>query len=171
MDGDCPICMDSINLEDKHDGIILAECTKCGTFKFSAKNKLFLKELSEEKKITLSHWIRSNYLKSKETVHLPDLESDSIFYNNLRQLCTVEKINNLIEYSGDNSTEIGSVIELNILDLQAIIGIVNKEGLEIIIDYFTDNKLARIIEKENNYKITLLIEGWLKYENQKRLCK
>ena len=167
MDGDCPICMESINLEDKHDGIILAECSKCGTFKFSAKNELFLKELSEEKKIALSHWIRLKNMIQTEIINLSDLESDVDFYNNLKQPCTNEKINNLIKYLGDNSNNLGCDIEISILNLQAVIGVINKEGLKIILDYFTDKRLVKIVEGEQFYKLTLLIEGWLKYEESK----
>jgi len=169
MDSDCPICSEMLDLKELPNFFKYADCRLCGEFRYKAKDEENLKKLSEDKKIVLRHWIRVSNIGSNEQIILPDFEQKKEFYNNLKLPDTAEKINNLIRYLGENSEQIGIANKICVSDLQAVIGIDSKEGLEIILNHFNDQKLIKFSKSEDSevYELILIVEGWLKYESLK----
>jgi hypothetical protein len=162
----CPICKCSSEISPyDYGGKLAIDCTCCGRFKITdtALRIIEVNQYAEEKKLALSHWIRS-VKRGKDFIVNSDLIKELL--ETLRLPKVNEQVNNLILWLGDNLSFPEAKIKKDILQVATIIGARGSEGLRYIADHLKEEGLIEYhfgTQQEALITLGLTYKGWLKF--------
>jgi hypothetical protein len=131
----CPICF--LTLESAAQPASMDSynyhCSRCGGFLMSSTMRCSNPGYSEENRAYLSYRIRRG-LNDLKTDEVRDIINDP----NIALISLKEQINNFILYLLDKSKDVGSLIGLNLLEIEAIMGTNNINTSDITVSQSTN---------------------------------
>lgn len=172
MSEPCPVCKTISEIQGTSiNGRISFRitCPRCGRYQIDDIAKAYLN--IQLKKLTqvavLSHAIR----KMQRNTEIPSLDQrivGLILQNHLPK--PAEQMNNFVLWLGDNAPNLGEEICLDMLRIQADIGVTTQEGVQSIIKHLIEKKIVsgKFFGVQSTWELTLTIDGWECYEGLKR---